>query len=56
MHRNTTFVIPGRDEVASPESILPVFVSSANSVVTNVTTGRMDSGPALRASRNDEGL
>ncbi len=35
-------VIPGRDEVASPESILPIVV--------------MDSGPApTGASRNDEG-
>ena len=37
-----TAVIPGRDEVASPESITPAVV--------------MDSGPAPRgASRNDDG-
>src|SRR5260370_1447638 len=34
-----SFVIPGRIEDASPESI--------------TTIGSMDSGPALRASRND---
>ncbi len=41
--RQPTVVIPGRDEVASPESI--------------TTVGSMDSGPAPRgASRNDGGV
>jgi hypothetical protein len=37
---STSFVIPGRDEVASPESITTIM--------------SMDSGLALRAPRNDE--
>jgi len=40
MVQTSSFVIPGRDEVASPESI--------------TTIGSMDSGLALRAPRNDE--
>jgi hypothetical protein len=47
MEATNSFVIPGRDEVASPESILSIVVM--DSLMCNCT-----SKLALRAPRNDE--